>query len=697
VVTNKLVGVFAPLSGCYGEIRASVIPAALWGVLSLPASAEETKSGALAEAERFDLGTIEVMGTSSGGWDDPVQPTVTADDIRRFERNDVVEAVSLLPGVEIQNSGSRSERLIYVRGFNSRQVPLFVDGIPVYVPYDGNIDLSRFTTFDLAEVSVTKGFTSMLFGANTLGGSVNIVTRKPQAPLEVKAGLGMHLDDDGDRMGQNGYFNVGTDQGLWYAQLSGSLAEKDFFTLPSGFDAVETEDGGHRKNSATRDGKMALRFGYTPNETDEYALSYYKQMGEKETPPYAGDSDDVSARFWQWPVYDKESLYFSAQKALTSSINMRGRLFYDQFYNRLQSFDDEIYTTQNRGYAFNSIYDDHSWGGSLELETSQFEHHDLKLALHMKVDDHRETDGGDEPWVKFEDQMYSIGVEDRIQLQSDLTLIAGVSKDWLEGKQADNLVDGQISQFDLTSDSANNGQLALLYDVSDELTARISAAKRTRFPTIKDRYSFRMGSAIPNPDLEPETGNNFEVGVNGHHMLSTNTQFSWGGAYFYSDIADSIESVRIEDAACTSSPCSQLQNIGKTRIHGIELQTTFNIAERWEYHLNYTWIDKDNLTEPDVKPLDTPKSSATTYLTFWPDQGWSLTALGHYNSDRNSDSDGSRVAPGFIVADLKAAVQIAPQWQAELAVNNLTDKLYAYDEGYYEAGRSYIANVRWNY
>ncbi|MGZ8220275.1 MAG: TonB-dependent receptor plug domain-containing protein, partial [Methylobacter sp.] len=45
--------------------------------------------------------------------------------------------------------GARNERLIYIRGFNSRQVPLFMDGIPVYVPYDGNVDLNRFSTFDI--------------------------------------------------------------------------------------------------------------------------------------------------------------------------------------------------------------------------------------------------------------------------------------------------------------------------------------------------------------------------------------------------------------------------------------------------------------------------------------------------------------------------------------------------------------------
>ncbi len=38
--------------------------------------------------------------------------------------------------------------MINVRGYDVRQVPLYIDGIPVYVPYDGYVDFSRFTTAD---------------------------------------------------------------------------------------------------------------------------------------------------------------------------------------------------------------------------------------------------------------------------------------------------------------------------------------------------------------------------------------------------------------------------------------------------------------------------------------------------------------------------------------------------------------------
>ncbi len=63
------------------------------------------------------------------------------------------------------------------RGFtDSRPSALYVDGIPISVPYDGYVDFNRFLTSDVAEVQVARGYSSPLLGPNALGGSINMVT-----------------------------------------------------------------------------------------------------------------------------------------------------------------------------------------------------------------------------------------------------------------------------------------------------------------------------------------------------------------------------------------------------------------------------------------------------------------------------------------------------------------------------------------
>ena len=69
--------------------------------------------------------------------------------------------------------------------------------------------------------------------------------------------------------------------------------------------------GKHGKmiNSSADDKRGIVKLGFTPRENDEYTLTYIKQDGEKDNPPYSGNSGQKS-RYWQWPEYDKESFYY---------------------------------------------------------------------------------------------------------------------------------------------------------------------------------------------------------------------------------------------------------------------------------------------------------------------------------------------------------------------------------------------------
>ena len=110
-----------------------------------------------------------------------------------------------------------------------RQLAIYVDGMPLYVPYDGYVDLGRFTTFDLAEINVAKAGASLLYGPNALGGAVNLVTRKPRKSFEADVRLGFANASE-----RKADFNLGGNQGCWYYQLVISYLDTDRFPLPKG-------------------------------------------------------------------------------------------------------------------------------------------------------------------------------------------------------------------------------------------------------------------------------------------------------------------------------------------------------------------------------------------------------------------------------------------------------------------------------
>ena len=322
------------------------------------AHAETAKS-----ADTFALGTVEVIGQRVAADTAVTTDIVTADVLTARHRDDLSEALDLVPGVAIQNTGQRRERTLALRGFTSRQVPLFIDGVPVYVPYDGNVDLARFGVDYVSEIVVSKGLASLLYGPNTLGGAINVVSRKPTEPLEISARAQVEADDHFDTNANRVDASIGgtsthSGSGTWYGIVTGSYATSKGFRLPDDFTPVAAQPAGLRLNATDRDSLITAKLGYQ-NEGNEYALSYYRQVGAKHDPPYAGSylrtatrTDGVQVRYWNWPYWIKESIYLVARNEVTSKGTLRWRVFNDTFRNSLSSFDDATYTTHTRPYAF---------------------------------------------------------------------------------------------------------------------------------------------------------------------------------------------------------------------------------------------------------------------------------------------------------------------------------------------------------
>ncbi|MGZ8159020.1 MAG: TonB-dependent receptor plug domain-containing protein [Methylobacter sp.] len=219
--------------------------------------------------------------------------------------------------------------MIYIRGFNSRQVPLFMDGIPVYVPYDGNVDLNRFSTFDIGQIDVSKGNASVLYGPNTLGCSVNLVSKRPTRKLEAKLMTGMGMDSEFDANYYQTALNVGLNQGWGYIQGGFSYLDRQSWRLSDDFSPTATEDGGIRENSGNTDYKGSLKLGLTPNDTDEYAVGYNIQKGRKDTSLYAGDDKTASIRYWRRPYWDKESVFLLSRTQFAEDHTIKLRAYHD--------------------------------------------------------------------------------------------------------------------------------------------------------------------------------------------------------------------------------------------------------------------------------------------------------------------------------------------------------------------------------
>ncbi len=105
-------------------------------------------------------------------------------DARRYPTVD--EALRGVPGVEVRRSGSFGKSTtISIRGANAQQVQVLVDGMRVKSTTLGQADLSDLSPDLIERIEVIRGPQSTLYGADAIGGVVNIITRKGKGPFNL--------------------------------------------------------------------------------------------------------------------------------------------------------------------------------------------------------------------------------------------------------------------------------------------------------------------------------------------------------------------------------------------------------------------------------------------------------------------------------------------------------------------------------
>lgn len=647
----------------------------------------------LEDAERsrpgsaFRLGRIEV-NVAADATQVPIAATLDEAQYRETNARVVPDALNMISGVMLQRNGPRNERAVFVRGFEARQVPLYIDGIPVYVPYDGYVDLDRFLTYDVSEIQVAKGFTSPLYGPNAIGGAVNLISRAPTKPLNLDLGTGYA---SGDQV--HGFLNAGTLWRKFWLQGGFAWLSSDTFPLSGNFKPTPLQPVLDRRNADQTDYKTRFRAAWTPNQSDQYTFTYANQNGEKGNPPYAGTDPGVRARFWQWPQWDKESFYFIGNKSLGESSYIRTRLYYDKFNNVLKMFDNANYNTQKLASSLTSPFDDDTYGTTVEAGTRALPRQNIKTSFYFKDDTHREGNVG-EPQRSFRDQSLSLGFEDTVRLGERSSAILGFSADHMDVLNAEDFQGGRVLPFPRSNLWAFNPQAGIFHAIGTSGKLHFTFARKTRLPIMKDRYSYRMGQAIPNPDLREERSNNWEVGYS--HVLGLRTFLE--AALFRSDISNQTQKFYLQPNLF------QLRNLGDARYLGGEFGIRSNLTSALLLNANYTYLSRTNQSKtllPGVPRhlLDTPRHKVFSSATYRLYSRVTLLADLSYEAGRYTQNEAGTIRPAskFVTVGIGASARVYRNAELQAGVNNLFDRNYFIFDGYPEAGRNMYVNLRYRF
>lgn len=680
--------------------------------------------------QAFQLGQTVIAVSAEISPLSPVTDSVDHKVIENFNAISVTDAIQYIPGLTLDAKQNRNQTGILMRGFDTRQIGLYLDSIPIMVPYDGYADVNRFLASDIAVIEVAKGYSSPHLGPNGLAGAVNMVTRSPEKKLQGDLSIGTGSGD----MLQSG-FHVGSRFDKFFFRGGMDWFQQDYFPLSGNFPLIDTAEVSQptyeRLNSDKRDIRYSGRAGLTPNATDQYVFSYAKQKADYGVPTYAGPltADDANINHRRWGYWNRDSYYLNTKTQLGSSSDIKFRIFYDKYPNNFQDYYREPQVPRNLKYS--SYYDDSSLGFASEFSTRIVPRNTLSASFTVKRDIHKERQDfvnrrgvlSIYPEQEQKDRTLSIGVQDILNISSRMKATVGFSLDHQAALKAMNLDDDlNVVPFEcngqpndsfsscLAHNWSFNPLASVSYAVADSGSLYFTFALKSRFPTLKDRYSYKNGQAIPNPELQPEHSRNYSLGYSHTFGATTMMQLELFRSDVYDAISKDIIPAPVPGICESFDPdgllCQRAINIAKELHQGVEFAVRTSPVRRLNLNMNYSYVQKSVDTPIDMEapyatyPTGTPKHKAVGIANIQLPYSIEVIASARYEAGAwTKDRYDSFLIPAsnFATADLGGSFRLYRGVKLQVGVKNLFDRYYYYEQGYPEAGRNWYFNSRYEF
>jgi outer membrane receptor for ferrienterochelin and colicins len=188
------------------------------------------------------------------------------------------------------------------------------------------------------------------------------------------------------------------------------------------------------------------------------------------------------------------------------------------------------------------------------------------------------------------------GREDDSGMDDDIDNVSGYLQD--EYRIFDPLLLVVGIRFDEHSDFGTHWtpRASLTYSILENLRFKASYGEGFRAPGFMELYVptyMKRGKLVydPNPDLDPETSQSYEIGIEGEYK-----RFSGQVVAFKNSIDDMIEAVYYASTGSGNKKKDyyQYQNLGEVTMSGIELQWRLGLPMGFDLSGNLAYLDTEN-------------------------------------------------------------------------------------------------------
>ncbi|UXH99925.1 TonB-dependent receptor domain-containing protein [Photobacterium sp. TY1-4] len=560
---------------------------------------------------------------------------VTREDLDNLVVNDIAEAIRKLPGININPGTSYGRNEIKIRGLAADYTLLLINGRRINSrdaltsAYGNDFDLSSIPMSAVERIEVIRGPMSSLYGADALGGVVNVILRQPTE--EVQGSVGYQYD--GITEGSGG------DTHKLNAFVSGALIPD---TLLANLIVEKSDRDAWRTSKSVNPDTDVLE------ERDELSVfSNLKWLVNQQQDIdldllYSKDERDADWNNWGRAVNNVQELE-RYNVALTHHgywENVESRLRYS--FDRSELMDDSELNRAIGDIAQTNNTVDVQLSGYVgdHLLTGGAEYRDTKLKNNLTL-------GSDS--VNY--SQAAVYLQDEFSL-GDLAITLG-------GRFDDHEVYG--GEF--------SPRAYAVYKMNENWVVKGGVGKAFKAPSLNqysDAYSVLAcrGACfvVGNPNLKAETAISYELGT-------SYEADRWGAGLtvFENDIDDMIQA---ENWDRVKTELSHF-NVDEAEVKGVETMAWFDVTDTVSVSVNYLYTHaEDKKTGKDL--ILTPQHTANVQLD-WQAMDNLYAYTSYQYTGEQSVRSGEKL-DGYGTMDLGARYEAVKNLNLKLGVTNVTDE-----------------------
>ena len=619
---------------------------------------------------------------------------VDKEEIERRQGQSIDDLLKDLPGVDANGVPRNTVKQITIRGLSDERVVVRLDGVRNNFSsgHRGRIFLDPDL---LKQVDVVRGPGSLLFGSGALGGALNMRTIDAEDVLKPGASVGGRVKvgyqtNNSERLGSlTGASRAGGADVVANItrRESGNFHDGPGSDIPMSGDEIWSGlfKVGYDVAPGSRVGFSTIQF------RDDHTIPLDANLGNITGTSSIVDRDTTQRSY---------AVNWAHASPTNAAIDVKANLY----RNEVEIFEKGVAGSAS---TINRRDDTELRTHGFDLQnTSRFglfgpDSHALTYGFDGYLDQQESRRNG-APRTDYpvaEQRVFGLFVQNEIAITRWVTFTPGIRYDKAEQDPGATSTKKSLDHY--------SPKASVAVHVTPWASPYLSYAEAFRIPSLTERYvsgqHFPGNTWVPNPNLQPETSQNKEAGVN----LRFSDVFVGGdrlrarGAYFVNDVSDYIQEV-------VTATTSSVTNVASARIQGAELEMRYD-ARTWFGAIVASALRGNN--NNTGQPLtDTPADKFSSSLGYrFLDVGVTLGGRAVVNAAQNRMPTGAQTTGGYAVWDVFASWQPTDEalrdFRFDLAVDNLFDKAYrrsnwntsAPSARFYETGRNAKLAVSWRF